>query len=136
VDDPVFGGTTFRFSKRLLAPAQEGVALAVALVVAVDVGRDRQARREASTCTEWSITSSAGMCGLILAGSPSKSAIALRIAARSTIDGTPVKSCSSTRAGLKPSSRLGSARDSHCATASTPLSELLRTAFSSRIRSE
>ena len=53
-----------------------------------------------STCTEWSITSSAGCSGLIRSGSPPSSRIASRIAARSTMAGTPVKSCISTRAGI------------------------------------
>ena len=53
-----------------------------------------------STCTEWSITSSAGCSGLISPGSPPNAFIASRIAARSTTAGTPVKSCSSTRLGM------------------------------------
>ena len=93
-----------------LAPAQEGVALAVSLVVAIDVRADRAgAFANSSTCTEWSITSSAGMSGLTFAGSPPRSSIASRIAARSTIAGTPVKSCRRTRAGRKEISREGSA---------------------------
>ena len=63
----------------------------------------------ASTCTEWSITSSTGISGLILDGSPPRSAIALRIAARSTTAGTPVRSCSSTRDGANEISCDGSA---------------------------
>ena len=55
----------------------------------------------ASTCTEWSITRSAGTCGLMAFGSPPSVLIASRIAARSTTAGTPVRSCSSTRAGMK-----------------------------------
>ena len=47
------------------------------------------------------MTSSAGTSGLILLGSPPRSAIASRIAARSTTPGTPVKSCITTRAGVK-----------------------------------
>ena len=54
-----------------------------------------------STCTEWSITRSAGRSGLIRLGSPPSSAIASRITARSTTAGTPVRSCSTTRAGRK-----------------------------------
>ena len=56
----------------------------------VDLAAMRDAN--ASTCTEWSITSSAGISGLIFDGSPPRSAIASLIAARSTIAGTPVKS--------------------------------------------
>ena len=47
------------------------------------------------------MTSSTGTSGLIAAGSPPISAIASRIAARSTTHGTPVKSCRITRAGVK-----------------------------------
>ena len=71
-----------------------------------------------STCTEWSMTSSAGTSGLILLGSPPRSAIASRIAARSTTAGTPVKSCITTRAGVKAISSLGSALASQRASAS------------------
>ena len=53
-----------------------------------------------STCTEWSMTRSTGTRGLMASGSPPLRAIALRSAARSTTAGTPVKSCSSTRAGV------------------------------------
>ena len=65
------------------------------------------------------MTSSAGICGLIAAASPPRATIALRIAARSTIAGTPVKSCRSTRAGRKEISLDGSALASQPATART-----------------
>ena len=55
------------------------------------------------------MTSSAGTSGLILLASPPRSAIASRMAARSTTAGTPVKSCMTTRAGVKAISSLGSA---------------------------
>ena len=64
------------------------------------------------------MTSSAGTSGSIFAGSPPRSAIASRIAARSTTAGTPVKSCITTRAGVKAISSLGSALASHVASAS------------------
>ena len=54
-----------------------------------------------STCTEWSMTSSAGASGLTFCGSPPSLTMASRIAARSTTHGTPVKSCMITRAGVK-----------------------------------
>src|SRR6202011_2656522 len=53
-----------------------------------------------STCTEWSMTSSAGASGLTRCGSPPSRAIASRMAARSTTHGTPVKSCMMTQEGL------------------------------------
>ena len=43
---PVFGGTTLKLSKAPLAPAQEGVALAVALELELDVALDREPGRE------------------------------------------------------------------------------------------
>ena len=50
-----------------------------------------------STCTEWSMTRSTGISGLIFLGSPPGRRIAARMAARSTTHGTPVKSCNKTR---------------------------------------
>ena len=47
------------------------------------------------------MTSSTGCSGLTLSGSPPSAMMPSRIAARSTTHGTPVKSCSSTRAGMK-----------------------------------
>jgi hypothetical protein len=64
-----------------------------------------------STCTEWSITRSTGISGLIFLGSPPNRFIADRMAARSTTAGTPVKSCNTTRAGLNGISSL--AGDGH-----------------------
>ena len=55
------------------------------------------------------MTSSAGTSGLIAEASPPLSAIASRMAARSTTAGTPVKSCITTRAGVKAISSDGSA---------------------------
>src|SRR5580704_15312477 len=45
------------------------------------------------------MTSSTGASGLTRSGSPPKRTMALRIAARSTTHGTPVKSCRMTRGG-------------------------------------
>ena len=74
-------------------------------------------RPKKSAITEWSMISSAGRSGLTREGSPPSAAIASRIAARSTRHGTPVKSCSSTRAGVKAISADGSAAGSHSASA-------------------
>ena len=57
------------------------------------------AQPAASAMTEWSITKSQGICGLIFAGSPPSPAHASRMTAKSTNTGTPVKSWNSTRAG-------------------------------------
>ena len=62
-----------------------------------------------SAMTEWSMTSSAGASGLIFCGSPPRSAMASRMVARSTMQGTPVKSCMITRAGVNWISWSGSA---------------------------
>ena len=64
--------------------------------------------------------------------------IASRIAARSTTQGTPVKSCSRTRAGMKEISFSDAAVAFHCATArmSSAFTNALssrRSRFSSRI---
>ena len=94
-----------------------------------------------STITEWSITSSAGRRGLTVFGSPPITAIASRIAARSTTAGTPVKSCISTRAGMKAISSAGAFFGSQRAsfsisTARTVRPSSRRSRFSSRILSE
>ena len=102
MDDPGVGRDDLEVVERPLAPAQERVALLVSLELELGVAlRTPRGVPNASTCTEWSMTSSAGTSGLILFGSPPISAIASRIAARSTIAGTPVKSCITTRAGVK-----------------------------------
>ena len=88
--------------ERHLAPAQELVALEVALVLELRRWRRRRSvLPKVSTITEWSMTRSTGTSGLIFLGSPPSATMASRIAARSTTAGTPVKSCISTRAGRK-----------------------------------
>ena len=65
MDDAGVGRHDLEVAERRLAPAQERVALAVALEL--DRGCWRRARRAvpySSTCTEWSMTSSAGASGL------------------------------------------------------------------------
>ena len=79
------------------------------------------------------MTSSAGCRGLIRFASPPSAAIASRMAARSTTEGTPVKSWSRTRLGEKAISRLGVAFASHHATASTSPAVTTRP---SRVRSK
>ncbi len=63
------------------------------------------------------MTSSAGESGLIRVASPPSSTTASRMVARSTTQGTPVKSCMMTRAGVNWISVSGSAVSSHCARA-------------------
>ena len=63
------------------------------------------------------MTSSAGASGLTLVASPPSSVTASRIVARSTMQGTPVKSCITTRPGTYWISVSGSAVGSHPASA-------------------
>ena len=72
-----------------------------------------------STITEWSITISAGANGFTFSVSPPRAPTASRMVARSTMHGTPVKSCMITRAGVNWISILGSAEGSQFAMAST-----------------
>ena len=53
-------------AQRRLAPAQEGVALAVARELELAFSAKASACPASSTCTEWSMTSSAGCSGLML----------------------------------------------------------------------
>ena len=78
------------------------------------------------------MTSSAGHSGLIFLGSPPRSFIASRIAAKSTTQGTPVKSCSTTRAGMNAISCTGSSAS--LAEAKASMSDLV-TVRSSSLRS-
>ena len=140
---PVAGGTTLKFSKALLAPAQELVALAVALELALGVDRGRRRRvPKASTWTEWSMTSSAGTSGLIFAGSPPS--VGHRVAHRREVDdGGDAGEVLHEHAGRREGDLLGWARAfaSHDASASmsaavtAPLPSV-RSRFSSRIFSE
>ena len=100
------GADDLQVGERLLAPAQEGIALAVALELELDVAAEGEAGGELVDLDEWSITSSAGMTGLISPGPPPRSCIAFPLP-RSTIAGTPVKSWWMTRLGRKEISRLG-----------------------------
>ena len=80
-------------AERGLAPAQERVALAVARELDARCSSPSAAAVPySSTCTEWSMTSSAGASGFTCSASPPSRTIASRIAARSTTQGTPVKS--------------------------------------------
>ena len=94
----------------------------------------------ASTCTEWSITRSAGTSGSTPDGAFPARAIALRIAARSTTAGTPVKSCRITRAGRNATDAVSGAGAGQLASARTSsvvtwIDPALRSAISSRTRS-
>ena len=100
---PMPGGTTRKFPERALRPAQQHVALAVALVLALDVARVGDApcrtRRPAPSGR------SRGRPAQRVDARPGRRRArdAARIAARSTTAGTPVKSCRITRAGMNAS---------------------------------
>ena len=71
--------------ERVLAPAQERVALAVALELELDVLLEGAwAVPNWSTCTEWSMTRSTGHSGLIFFGSPPSDF--MRVAHRGQVD--------------------------------------------------
>ena len=106
---PVSGGTTLKPSNAPWPQRRNAYRSALRSNSRSALIRNASRVPKTSTWTEWSITSSAGTSGLILAGSPPRSAIASRMAARSTTAGTPVKSCITTRAGVNAISFVGSA---------------------------
>ena len=137
---PVFGGTTLSASNAPWPQRRNAYRSRFRRNSSSALRRIASRLAKSSTCTEWSITSSAGMSGSITLGSPPKPAIASRIAARSTTAGTPVKSWSRTRAGAKVISLDGSAVAFQAATASTSARVTVvpssrRSTFSSRTRS-
>ena len=132
---PVFGGTTLKLSNAVCPQRRNAYRSRLRSNSSSALRNIARAVAYSSTCTEWSITSSAGSCGLICVGSPPRSAIAFRIAARSTTAGTPVKSWRSTRAGRNEISSEGSASGCQRLRASASASSPCRRAFSSRIRS-
>ncbi len=80
-------------------------------------------------------------CGLMTSGSPPSFLTASRMVARSTMHGTPVKSCMTTRDGVNWISWLGWAFGSQSSSALTCSSvmlapSMLRTRFSTRTFSE
>ena len=101
VHDPGAGRDDREVVAGLLPPLEEPVALSVAAVLDLDVAGEGVRVPKTSAMTEWSMTSSAGISGLTVAGSSPRSAIACRIAARSTSVGTPLVSCRKTRDGLR-----------------------------------
>ncbi len=105
---PVAGGTTLKFEKAFCAQLKN-LYLSSFLSNSISMLK-LSASPDAylSTCTEWSITKSAFLFGFIHFGSPPMSAIAFLMDAKSTIAGTPVKSCNSTLAGLNGTSILSS----------------------------
>ncbi len=88
-------------AERGLAPAQERVALAVALELDGGVGGERAGGAVFIHLHGVVDDELGGASGLTFSGSPPSCTMASRMAARSTTQGTPVKSCRMTRAGVK-----------------------------------
>ncbi len=114
---PVPGGTTLNSSNAVWPQRRNWYRSRLRSYSSSTLRSKASARPNTSAITEWSMTISAGASGLILSGSPPRSAIASRMVARSTTQGTPVKSCMITRAGVNWISMLGSAAGSQSASA-------------------
>ncbi len=110
---PVPGGTTLKSSKAVW-PQRRNWYRSPLRSYSISTLRSRAfSVPKRSAMTEWSMTISAGESGLIFFGSPPSAVTASRIVARSTMQGTPVKSCMTTRAGVNWISVFGSAAASH-----------------------
>ena len=100
MDDPGPGRHDAQVAEGGLGPAQELVALAVAVVFALDVEGER-ARRPEPVDLDGMVDDEVGRDERVDLGRIApRSAIASRMTARSTTAGTPVKSWSRTRAGM------------------------------------
>ena len=142
VDDAGVGRHDAEVLERLLAPAQEDVALAVARELEVGVPEKRGGAAELVDLHRVVDDELDGLERVDLAADrPPCFFMASRMAARSTTAGTPVKSCRSTRLGVKAISRIGSAFGSHsraprCRPRAPMTPSSVRSRFSSRILSE
>ena len=141
MDDPGVGRHDREVVEAVLAPAQERVALLVALELEVGVDLEGVVAAERVDLHGVVDDQLGGHERVDLRGLAAVSAIASRIAARSTTAGTPVKSCITTRAGVKAISSEGSALASQLASASmssllTETPSSLRRRFSSSTFSE
>src|SRR5215211_93964 len=116
---PVAGGTTRKLSNAVWPQRRNAYRSPLRSNSRSALIANARGLPNASTWTEWSMIRSTGTSGLIAAGSPPSRSIASRIAVRSTIAGTPVKSCISTRLGWYGISTLGSAFASQVAIATT-----------------
>lgn len=115
---PVPGGTTLKSSNAPWPQRRNWYRSALRSYSSSTLRSKALALPNTSRITEWSMTSSAGASGFTLFGSPPSAATASRMVARSTMQGTPVKSCMITRAGVNWISMLGSALGSQLAMAS------------------
>ena len=97
---PVSGGTTLKF-ENADCPHFKNLYLSKFLSYSSFAFKPNAlSEPKLSTCTEWSITNSAGCKGFMSLGLLPSFLIASRMAAKSTTAGTPVKSCIKTLAGL------------------------------------
>src|SRR5438128_682614 len=103
---PVSGGTTRKFPNARCPQRRKAYRSRFRSNSSSTLAPNAAEVPKTSTCTEWSITRSAGWSGLIRFGSPPMRRTASRIAARSPTAGTPVKSCKTTRAGSRGILRL------------------------------
>jgi hypothetical protein len=138
---PVPGGTTLKSANACWPQRRNAYRSRLRSNSSSTLRTKASGRPAMSATTEWSMTSSAGASGLIRVGSPPRGPMASRMAARSTMAGTPVKSCITTRAGVNAISWEGSALASQRASASmssllTELPSSLRSRFSSSTLSE
>ncbi len=97
---PVPGGTTLKSSNAVWPQRRNWYRSPLRSYSMSTLRSSASSEPKRSAMTEWSITSSAGASGLIFVGSPPSSPTASRMVARSTMQGTPVKSCITTRAGV------------------------------------
>src|SRR5215211_1760008 len=138
---PVPGGTTLKSANACWPQRRNAYRSRLRSNSSSTLRTKASGRPAMSATTEWSMTSSAGARGLMRVGSPPRGPMASRMAARSTMAGTPVKSCIRTRAGEKAISRSAAEAGSQRANASTSsavtaLPSSLRSRFSSSTLSE
>src|SRR6266542_22477 len=135
---PMPGGTTRNPSKPCWAHRRNEYRSPLRRYSHSTLARYASAEANMSTWTEWSMMRSTGTSGFTFAGSPPARSTAERIAAMSTAAGTPVKSCISTRAGMKARAVSGGGSAGHRARADTSSDDTSRLParrrrFSSRI---
>ena len=119
MDDADAGRHDLERVECLHAPFEKLVTLAVAPELDFQVPLECVGEPFTSTCTEWSTTRSTGTSGSMIFGFLPMRATAERMAARSTSNGTPVKSCNTMRATMNGISSVRSAFGFQLASART-----------------
>jgi len=141
MNDPGIRGNDLEVFEAVLTPPQEGVSLSIAAKFEIGVDLNGLWRSELVHLNRMIDDQLDRLQRVDPRGIAPIRAIASRMAARSTTAGTPVKSCRSTRLGVKAISVSGSARASHRASermssARTARPSSVRRRFSRRMRSE